>query len=247
MYLVDFGMGISRCLAKKLHDPGLRRQSLFGVARLFSGSGNWAGEECGRLAHIYPLLLQGKATRPSLLYSRVDDEPLYHLNGSILGTWAASCFTNSHLAIRPSLGMTIGMRIFLIGVLLSLSFGALQAQQGLQPKYDISPSIAKLPEQSDFFGTWLRSDGTYRVEIEAGKQAGIVVARYFNPEPINVETSTFDEIEGQPRLEFVLRDEGYPGSAYRLIYLAERRVLVGTYARPDAEPSQVFFVREEEQ
>lgn len=143
--------------------------------------------------------------------------------------------------------MTIGMRIFLIGALLSVLVGAMQAQEGLQPKYDISPSIAKLPDQSDFFGTWLRSDGTYKIEIEAGKPAGTVVARYFNPDPINVETSIFDEVEGQPRLEFVLRDEGYPGSAYRLIYLAERRVLVGTYARPDAEPSQVYFVREEEQ
>jgi hypothetical protein len=143
--------------------------------------------------------------------------------------------------------MIIGMRIFLIGALLSVSIGALQAQQGLQPKYDISPSIAKLPEQVDFFGTWLRSDGTYKVEIEAGEGPGTVVVRYFNPDPIKVETSAFDEVEGQPRLEFGLRDEGYPGSAYRLIYLAERRVLVGTYARPDAEPSQVFFVREDEQ
>ena len=143
--------------------------------------------------------------------------------------------------------MIIGMRFFLIGALLSVSIGALQAQQGLQPKYDISPSIAKLPEQSDFFGTWLRSDGTYRVEIEADEGPGTVVVRYFNPDPIKVETSIVDEVEGQPRLEFVLRDEGYPGSAYRLIYLAERRVLVGTYARPDAEPSQVFFVRENEQ
>lgn len=143
--------------------------------------------------------------------------------------------------------MVIGMRIFLIGALFSVLVGAVQAQEGLQPKYDISPSIAKLPEQADFFGTWLRSDGTYKVEIEAGKAAGTVVTRYFNPDSINVESSHFDVIEGQPRLEFVLRDEGYPGSAYRLIYLAERRVLVGTYARPDAEPSQVFFVREDEQ
>lgn len=140
------------------------------------------------------------------------------------------------------------MRILFIGALLSLFVGALQAQEAsLQPKYDISPYIAKLPEQSDFFGTWLRSDGTYRVEIEAGEAAGTVVARYFNPNPINVETSVFDEIEGQPRLEFVLRDEGYPGSAYRLIFLAERRVLVGTYLRPGGEPAEVFFVNKDEQ
>lgn len=54
------------------------------------------------------------------------------------------------------------MRILFIGALLSLFAGAVQAQEaGLQPKYDISPSIVKLPEQSDFYGTWLRSNGRY--------------------------------------------------------------------------------------
>ena len=183
----------------------------------------------------------GRVALPPLLTNR-GRTFLYPLNGSIRGP----CL-NSPLAISPAWGMTIGMRFFLIGALLSVSFGALHAQQGLQPKYDISPSIAKLPEQSDFFATWLRSDGTYKVEIEAGEGPGTVVARYFNPDPIKVETSAFDEVEGQPRLEFVLRDEGYPGSAYRLIYLAERRVLVGTYMRPSGEPAEVFFVREEEQ
>jgi hypothetical protein len=144
--------------------------------------------------------------------------------------------------------MTLGMRIFLIGALLCVLIGAVQGQDtSLQPKYDISPYIAKLPAQSDFVGTWLRSDGTYRVEIEAGEGEGTVVARYFNPEPINVESAVFDEVEGQPRLEFVLRDEGYPGSAYRLIFLAERRLLVGTYARPGGEPAEVFFVNKDEQ
>jgi hypothetical protein len=138
------------------------------------------------------------------------------------------------------------MRILFIGALLSLFVGAVQAQEALQPKYDISPSIAKLSEQSDFFGTWLRSDGTYSVELEAGEAAGAVVARYFNPNSIHVERAAFDEVEGQPRLEFVLRDEGYPGSVYRLIFLPERRVLLGTYMRPGGEPAEVFFVREDE-
>ena len=164
-----------------------------------------------------------------------------------IGEFTSPCFTHSLLAFVSAWNMTVGMRLFLIGALLSVLVSALQAQEGLQPKYDISPSIAKLSEQSDFLGTWLRSDGTYKVEVEAGKDAGTVVVRYFNPNPIHVETAVFDEIEGQPRLEFVLRDEGYPGSAYRLIFLAERRVLVGTYARPGSEPDQVFFVREDEQ
>ena len=153
---------------------------------------------------------------------------------------------DSSLAISRPRGMTTGMRITLFVALFSLLAGTAFAQEGLQPKYDIPSTIAKLAQQSDFFGTWLRADGTYRVEIAAGAEAGSVVARYFNPAPIHVESAAFDEVEGQPRLEFVLRDEGYPGSAYRLIFLAERRVLVGTYARPDADPSQVYFVKQEE-
>ena len=54
-------------------------------------------------------------------------------------------------------------------------------------------------------------------------------------------------MEAQPRLEFALRDQAYFASAYRLIYLAERRVLVGTYLRPGGEPAEVFFVNQSEQ
>ena len=139
------------------------------------------------------------------------------------------------------------MRIILFGWMLALCASVAHGQnQGLEPKYDISPSIAKLPEQSDFFGTWLRGDGTYSIEVVAGETEGSVVVRYFNPDSINVESATFDIVEDQPRLEFTLRDEGYPGSAYRLVFLAERRVLVGTYARPGSEPSQVYFINQAE-
>jgi hypothetical protein len=143
--------------------------------------------------------------------------------------------------------MNTGMRIPYIVIFFGLFAGAAFGQQALEPKYDIPSTLAKLPEQSDFFGTWLRSDGTYRVEIEAGAPAGAVVARYFNPAPINVERAVFDEVEGMPRLEFFLRDEGYPGSAYRLIFFAERQLLVGTYARPGAERAQVYFVKQEQE
>jgi hypothetical protein len=141
--------------------------------------------------------------------------------------------------------MNVGMRTSCFFALFCLMVGSTFAQeQGLEPKYDIPSTIAKLPEQSDFFGTWLRSDGTYRLEIEPGATPGSVVARYFNPGSINVESAAFDEVDGMPRLEFVLRDEGYPGSAYRLIFLAERQLLVGTYARPGSEPAQVYFVKQ---
>ncbi|MGJ8639412.1 MAG: hypothetical protein ACSHYA_08465 [Opitutaceae bacterium] len=138
------------------------------------------------------------------------------------------------------------MRIFLLGALLLSTVYAVQAQEGLQPKYDISPSIAKVPEQSDFFGSWTRGDGGYTIEVATGSTQGSVVVKYFNPESINVESAQFELVEGEPLLGFVLRDEGYPGSAYQLSFLSERRVLVGTYARPGSEPSQVYFVNQAE-
>lgn len=136
------------------------------------------------------------------------------------------------------------MRIFLIGLLLSGLLLSLNGEDRLQPEFDIPSTIAKLPEQSDFYGSWLRADGTYKLKIEPGDEAGLVVVQYFNPQPINVESAIFEEIEEQPRLEFVLRDEGYPGSAYRLIFYPEQQLLVGTYARPGAEPSEVYFIKQ---
>jgi len=136
------------------------------------------------------------------------------------------------------------LRLFILSHLLIITA---IAQSGLQPKYDIPPTIAKLPEYSDFLGFWQRADGGYSLQVEPTDQtANEVNVQYFNPAPIHVETATFDEDEmGQPRLTVVLRDEGYPGSTYRLIYLAERQVLVGIYARPGEEGAQVYFVQRE--
>lgn len=121
----------------------------------------------------------------------------------------------------------------------------LTAQDGLEPPFDISPSIAKLAERSDFQGNWLRGDGGYRIAIEVNPDfPGGVSAGYFNPDPINVESSSFDSDAEVPVLVIVLRDEGYPGSIYELRYLAERAVLVGSYARSGSQPSEVYFVKQ---
>jgi hypothetical protein len=138
------------------------------------------------------------------------------------------------------------MRFLLLGALFGLLAGFIHAQQAAEPKYDISPNIAKIPERSDFIGTWLRGDGGYRIEVAAGADAGTVVVQYFNPEPINVESAVFEVVDGGLFLKFVLRDAGYPGSAYELMFLSERRILFGDYARPGAEPAQVYFLNQGE-
>jgi len=125
--------------------------------------------------------------------------------------------------------------------LLLLLAGAVSAQSGLQPPFEIPSSIAKLPERSDFEGNWLRADGTYRMQIERSPE-GEWEAAYFNPQPIHVESVGFDSEAEEPLLVVVLRDEGYPGSTYRLRYLPERGVLLGTYRRPGSAQAEVYFV-----
>ncbi len=138
------------------------------------------------------------------------------------------------------------MRYLFGGILSFLMVGPCLAQEAQAPKYEISPWIAKLPDVADFYGSWLRGDGGYRIEVTAGETAGAMVVQYFNPEPIHVESATFEEVDGEPQLSFVLRDSGYPGSVYQLSFFAERRLLYGTYARPGAEPAQVYFLNQAE-
>lgn len=123
---------------------------------------------------------------------------------------------------------------------------SLQAQDGLQPKLDISPFIAKVPEQSDFMGSWTRGDGGYRIEVTQGKAKGSVVVKYYNPQSINVEGATIETVDGLLQLNFILRDEGYPGSSYQLHFVAERAVLYGKYIRPGTEGDDVYFVNDKE-
>ena len=116
----------------------------------------------------------------------------------------------------------------------------------LEPVYDIPPTIAKLAEAEDFNGEWRRMDRQYRLMIEgAGSEDGLTAA-YFNPNPVNVESAELEDTEDDPVIQVVLRDERYPGSTYTLRYLPQFQILVGSYARPNAPASDVYFVREDD-
>ncbi|MGZ0709879.1 hypothetical protein ACWPKO_16250 [Coraliomargarita sp. W4R53] len=99
------------------------------------------------------------------------------------------------------------------------------------------------PSASQFAGEWTRSDGTYKMVVSVSED-GAIATQYFNPAPINVESTTVatDE-EGVVTLEIVLRDEGYPGSSYELQYLPQYHVIVGSYSIPGQEPAEVYFTR----
>jgi len=78
-------------------------------------------------------------------------------------------------------------------------------------------------------GKWMRSDGSYTIEIFSASRDGRMDAGYFNPNPINVGKSGWEMKEGVIFLDIVLRDVNYPGSRYNLIYDKKTNCLAGNY------------------
>ena len=78
-------------------------------------------------------------------------------------------------------------------------------------------------------GYWQRTDGGYVIEIRKVAPDGTMEAGYYNPRPINVSQARASLFKGYIKVEVELRDRGYPGSTYTLLYDAERDALMGLY------------------
>ena len=78
-------------------------------------------------------------------------------------------------------------------------------------------------------GNWVRTDASYQISISALLENGDMNARYFNPKSIHVATAAWADVDGILQVYLELRDQGYPGSNYKLSYLPDRDVLSGEY------------------
>jgi hypothetical protein len=78
-------------------------------------------------------------------------------------------------------------------------------------------------------GKWLRSDGTYQIEINKVLKDGELVAAYYNPKSIHIGRSGWRFHEDKLELYIELQDENYPGSIYQLRYDEGNDILAGTY------------------
>lgn len=93
-------------------------------------------------------------------------------------------------------------------------------------------------------GRWQRTDGGYVIEIRSIGSDGKIEAGYFNPRPINVEKAQASKDKDLIKVEMTLRDVGYPGSAYTLVYASEKDVLLGYYFHAvSRQYFDVLFVR----
>lgn len=93
-------------------------------------------------------------------------------------------------------------------------------------------------------GRWQRVDGGYVIEVRKIQAGGQMEAGYYNPRPINVARALASIHGDKIKVELELRDIGYPGSAYTLIYAADKDALFGYYYHaPSRQNIDVVFVR----
>lgn len=67
-------------------------------------------------------------------------------------------------------------------------------------------------------GKWVRADAPYQISISALLDNGEMNAGYFNPKSIHVATAAWADADGILQVYLELRDQGYPGSNYKLSY-----------------------------
>lgn len=93
-------------------------------------------------------------------------------------------------------------------------------------------------------GRWLRPDGGYVLEIQNVKPDGQMDAAYFNPRPIHVALAKMSQSGPETKVFVELRDTGYPGSAYNLVYDPGSDQLKGIYSQAALHQDfDVYFIR----
>ena len=93
-------------------------------------------------------------------------------------------------------------------------------------------------------GRWQRTDGGYIIDISRVADDGTLQAAYFNPRPINVSRANASVFKEHLKVEVELRDTGYPGSSYTLLYDPDKDVLLGFYYQAvQKQDFDVIFVR----
>lgn len=99
-------------------------------------------------------------------------------------------------------------------------------------------------EYQSLIGIWQRTDGGYVLEVSQVDKDGKAEARYFNPRPINVSHARTSKKENSLKLFVELRDRGYPGSTYTLVYMPKKDALFGYYYHAaSGQKFDVLFTR----
>ncbi|MSU65155.1 MAG: hypothetical protein EXS38_03420 [Opitutus sp.] len=124
----------------------------------------------------------------------------------------------------------------------------LPAQGSTAPVAPAPPAAvgAEAPaEVQKLLGRWLRSDGTYVLELRSADRTGVVQAGYFNPKSIHVSRAIWMRDAEGLQVVVELNDVGYPGATYVLSHDAKTDTLVGKYNQPQmGQTFDIDFVRQ---
>ena len=96
-------------------------------------------------------------------------------------------------------------------------------------KTENKSQIVQKTDKTKIIGEWLRTDSDYMIKIVEVNDNGSMLAQYFNPKPINVETANWESISGDLKIIIEMKDVNYPGSTYTLNYLPDKDMLAGEY------------------
>ena len=129
------------------------------------------------------------------------------------------------------------------GLILAVAVLLLAACEGDPEKTEAAPS-GQIVNPQRLVGQWVRTDGNYMLNIRRVRSSGKLEATYHNPRPINVETAELRKDGERIGVFIELRDRGYPGSYYELLYSEDDDTLVGNYFQAAQQAVyEVAFVR----
>ena len=130
---------------------------------------------------------------------------------------------------------------------LCVLFPAMLVAQGTATGAEKGDSTTVEKSKPDFGtlkGRWVRADGGYILSVKDVDPGGKMDAAYYNPRPINVSKAQATREGASLKVFIELRDTGYPGSTYTLIYDPKTDRLGGVYYQAAVgQRFDVFFVR----
>jgi len=113
-----------------------------------------------------------------------------------------------------------------------------------QEKGDSATVEKAKPDFGKLKGRWMRPDGGYILSVKDVDTGGKMDAAYYNPRPINVSKAQATREGATLKVFIELKDAGYPGSTYTLIYDPKTDRLGGVYYQAAiGQRFDVFFVR----
>ena len=114
-----------------------------------------------------------------------------------------------------------------------------------EARFLLADAGASAGDFKPLIGRWRRPDGGYLLEVRSIEPNGKMDVYYFNPNSIHVHKGEATRVDSDIKMVVELRDVGYPGSTYALLYKPEQDILKGYYFQAGMKQYfEVLFVRQ---